>query len=79
MEDFLNLSNNTKNIILSSHKTDNNQIFTDSKFKIYIDHFLKNKVDFTSVVYNTNVGTDESEILRLEIDRSFSVLNIQGY
>ena len=74
IEDFLNLSNNTKNIILSSHKTDNNQIFTDSKFKIYIDHFLKNKVDFTNAVYNTNIDADATQILRLEIDRSFTSL-----
>ena len=74
MEDFLNLSNNTKNITLTSHKTDNNQIFSDSKFKIYIDHFLKNKVDFTNKVFNTNIDTNDSEILRLEIDESFSSL-----
>tara|TARA_B110000091_G_scaffold128562_1_gene138044 strand:- start:496 stop:2004 length:1509 start_codon:yes stop_codon:yes gene_type:complete len=74
MEDFLNLSNNTENITLTSHKTDNNQIFTDSKFKIYIDHFLKNKVDFTNAVYNTNIDTDATEILILEIDRSFTSL-----
>jgi len=74
MEDFLNLSNNTESITLTSHKTDNNQIFTDSKFKIFIDHFLKNKVDFTNAVFNTNIDADDSEILRLEIDRSFSSL-----
>jgi len=73
IEDFLNLSNNTENITLTSHKTDNSQIFTDSKFKIYIDHFLKNKVDFSNTIYNTNVD-DDIEILKLKIDRSFTFL-----
>ncbi len=42
IHDFLNLSNASDSITLSTHNTDGVEKYTKSKFKIYLDYYIKN-------------------------------------
>ena len=44
ISDFFRLSKQTNSICLTFHKTDNNEIYSKSKFKILVDHIADNKV-----------------------------------
>ena len=65
IEDFLNISNNAKSIMISFHDSDGQDIFTKSKFKIYIDHFLNKSL-------KPNIEQKKHNIVNESIDFSFN-------
>ena len=65
IEDFLNISNNAKSIMISSHNSDGQDIFSKSKFKIYIDHFLNQSLE-------PNIEPKKYNVVTESVDFSFN-------
>ena len=57
--DFLNLVKNTKQIIISFHASDDQDFYVKSKFKLFIDHYLKK---------NKNLFETSEKIIQKSID-----------
>ena len=80
IKDFLSLSRNSKSLLLSFHKSNNDDIFSKSKYKIYIDHFLENKNKLKNI--NSEFKKTENKSLELKLNEKFNNLtyrDIENY
>ena len=71
IEDFLNLSNNSSQIILTSHFSNNDEVYSKSRFKRYVDHYLTNKTTSIKKI----VSKKDDKIESLTLDNSFAKLS----
>ena len=73
IKDFLMLNKNSRSITLSHHKSDLTEIYTKSKFKIFIDHFLDKKMKFIGKYSNKKLKKYDN-ILELQLNKKFKTL-----
>ena len=66
IKDFLQLKNSSKNIFLSYHKSNLEEIFTKSKFKMYLDHFL-NINNNNNTLDNNYINKDKKNNNEIEL------------
>lgn len=84
MQDFLNLSNNTDSILISSHISDGNNIYTKSRFKLLIDHFLGNyKNNFnnsnSNKIIKIDTGSKDTKLILDNIFLNLTYRDIENY
>ena len=80
IESFLNLSNNTNNILLTFSSSDGDEYFAKSKFKTYVDHFIKNKEIKNS--FKNNFTKNTLKKYSFVLNEKFKILNyrdVQNY
>ena len=74
IEDFLSVNNNANQILLTSHFSNNDEIYSKSKFKRYIDHYLtsssKNHI-------KKIIKKEKNKEERLILDNSFRKLSFK--
>ena len=69
--DFLNLVKNTKQIIISFHASDDQDFYVKSKFKLFIDHYLKknkNLFETSKKIIKKSIGVKK---INLQLNDSF--------
>ena len=74
ISDFFRLSKQTNSICLTFHKTDNNEIYSKSKFKILVDHIADNKV-LNDKEDNLKISKNNIKQDSIYFDSNFKYLN----
>ena len=72
IEDFISLSDNTELLLISYHASNGKEVFTKSKFKIYLDHFLDAYLN--PALTQSEIIKEENECVNFYFDKKF--LNI---
>ncbi len=74
IEDFVSLSDNASSLFISYNVSNGKEVFTKSKFKIYLDHFLNKNLNLNLSLIEPKIIKEKSKSEKFHLNNKF--LNI---